>query len=42
MDRGNVSRIVTALRAKQLIKEDDKNPELVIAIPPNFFGNLEK
>lgn len=42
LDRGNVSRIVTALRAKQLIKEDDKTPELVIAIPPNFFDNLEK
>ena len=41
MDRGNVSRLVTALREKQLIKADDKHPELVIAIPSNFFENLE-
>jgi hypothetical protein len=41
MDSGNVSRLVTALREKQLVKEDDKHPELVITIPPNFFDNLE-
>lgn len=41
MDSGNMSRLVTALRAKQLIKADDKYPDLVIAIPPNFFDNLE-
>jgi DNA-binding MarR family transcriptional regulator len=41
MDRGNVSRLVTALRAKDLIKADEKHPELVISIPPNFFENSE-
>jgi hypothetical protein len=41
MDRGNVSRLVTALRAKDLIKADEKHPELVIAIPRNFFENPE-
>lgn len=37
MDQGDVSRLVKALRDKELIKPDDKHPELVISIPPNFF-----
>ena len=41
MDSGNLSRLVTALRAKGLIKADEKYPELVILIPPNFFQNSE-
>lgn len=41
MDQGDVSRLVKALRDKQLIKADDKHPELVISIPPNFFESLK-
>lgn len=41
MDSGNLSRLVTALRGKQLIRADEKFPELVISIPPNFFENSE-
>src|SRR5438128_4098246 len=41
MDGGNLSRLVMALRAKQLIKADEKHPELVLSIPPNFFENSE-
>jgi hypothetical protein len=39
MDQGDVSRLVSALRARELLKADDKHPELVISIPPNFFEN---
>jgi hypothetical protein len=41
MDQGDISRLVKALRAKELIKADEKHPELVISIPPNFFDNSE-
>lgn len=41
MDQGDVSRLVKALRDKQLLKGDDKHPELVIFIPPNFFEDSE-
>jgi|KBSSwiStaDraftv2_1062776.scaffolds.fasta_scaffold2167820_1 hypothetical protein len=37
LDPGNVSRFVRALREKHLIKDDEKHPELVISVPPNFF-----
>jgi len=37
MDQGNLSRLVKALRAKELIGADEKHPKLVISIPPNFF-----
>jgi hypothetical protein len=37
MDQGDVTRLVSALRAKELLKGDEKHPELVISIPPNFF-----
>ena len=37
MDKGGLSRLVKALKGKQLIKTDEKHPELVLAIPPNFF-----
>jgi len=37
MDQGDVSRLIKALRDKELIKGDEKHPELVISIPPNFF-----
>jgi len=39
MDQGDVSRLVSALRAKELIEADDKHPKLVISIPPSFFEN---
>ena len=39
MDQGDISRLVKALRSKELIKADEKHPELVISIPPNFFEN---
>jgi len=37
MDQGDVSRLVKALRDKELIKPDERHPELVISIPANFF-----
>lgn len=42
MDQGGLSRLVKALRAKELIKGDEKRPELALSIPPNFFDNAEK
>ena len=42
MDPGNLSRLISALRAKELIKEDEKYPKLVISIPPNFFENSDE
>lgn len=42
MDQGDVSRLVAALRAAELLKADDKHPELVISLPANFFENLEE
>ena len=41
MDQGDISRLVKTLRAKELIKADEKHPELVITIPPNFFESAE-
>ena len=37
MDDGNLSRFVSALRAKDLITGDEKRPKLVISIPANLF-----
>ena len=42
IDQGNLSRLVKALRAEQLIAADEKHPKLVISIPPNFFENQDK
>jgi DNA-binding MarR family transcriptional regulator len=42
IDHGNLSRLVKALRAKELIKADEKHPELAISVPPDFFENPEK
>jgi hypothetical protein len=39
MDQGGLSRLVKALRAKELIKGDEKRPELAFSVPPNFFDN---
>jgi hypothetical protein len=41
MDQGDISRLVKALRDKQLLKGEDKHPELALSIPPNFFKNSE-
>jgi hypothetical protein len=37
INHGNLSRLVKKLRAKGLIKADEKHPELVITIPAVFF-----
>jgi hypothetical protein len=42
MDHGNLSRMVSALRSKDLIKGDERHPKLVISIQSNFFENLEQ
>jgi hypothetical protein len=41
MDSGNLSRLVGALRGKGLIKPDERHPELVISVPPNFWDDSE-
>jgi hypothetical protein len=42
IDQGDLSRLQKGLRAKGLIKADEKHPELVISIPPNFFERSDK
>ena len=42
MDQGGLSRLVKALKAKELIKGDEKRPELALSVPPTFFDNAEK
>lgn len=42
IDAGNLSRLVKALRAEQLIAADEKHPKLAISIPRNFFENPDK
>lgn len=40
IDQGNLSRLVKALAAAQLIAADEKHPSLLLKIPPTFFeGN---
>jgi hypothetical protein len=39
IDKGYLSRLVTALREAELIGPDDKCPKLVFSIPSNFFDN---
>jgi hypothetical protein len=41
MNDGNLSRFVTTLRGKQLIRDDEKHPKLVIHVSPNFFEDPE-
>lgn len=36
IDDGNLSRLVKALRAAELIGPDDKSPKLVFPVPSNF------
>jgi hypothetical protein len=42
IDHGQLSRLAKALRAKALIAADEKQPKLVISVPPNFFENSGK
>ncbi len=42
MDSGNLSRLVAALRSRQLIGSDERQPRLVITVPANFFETLEE
>lgn len=37
IDKGQLSALVKALREVGLLKGDPKQPQLLIAIPPNFF-----
>ena len=40
IDPGNLSRLVKALAAEQLISADEKHPSLLVRIPSTFFdGN---
>ncbi len=40
MDQGGLSRLVKTLRDKELIKPDEKHPQLVISIPATFFEKI--
>jgi hypothetical protein len=42
MDQGGLSRLIKALRAKELVKGDERRPELALSVPPNFFDKTEK
>lgn len=37
IDGGDLSRLVKSLRLNSLIGPEEKQPKLVITIPPNFF-----
>jgi hypothetical protein len=39
LDQAN-GRLLKALRDRQLIKADEKHPQLVISIPGNFFEKI--
>jgi len=41
IDQGDLSRLEKALRAKDLLVTDEKNPRLIIPLPPNFFEEAE-
>ena len=42
IDVGNLSRLVKALRAAELIGPDDKHPKLVFPVPSNFIDTVGK
>jgi hypothetical protein len=42
IDQGELSRLTKALRAKELIPADEKQPKLIISVPPNFFEQSGK
>jgi hypothetical protein len=37
MDQGNLSRLVKALAAAQVISADEKHPRLLVKLPTTFF-----
>jgi|SRR6267142_559628 len=37
IDQGDLSRLVKALGTDQLVSADEKQPRLLLKIPPNFF-----
>ena len=37
IDKGDLSKLVRALRDASLIAADEKHPKLLVKIPPNFF-----
>lgn len=37
IDKGDLSSLVKKLKAAELLKDDSKQPQLAISIPPNFF-----
>ena len=42
IDPGDLSRLVKSLRDKSLLGSEDKNPKIVISVPPNFFESTGK
>lgn len=42
VDKGLLSRLEKSLRASGLLNPDQKNPALLISIPPNFFEAEEE
>src|SRR5262245_4267861 len=42
INQGDLSVLVKKLKAEELLKEDPKQPELAISIPPNFFEQREE
>lgn len=39
IDKSDLSGLVKKLKSEGLLKDDAKQPELTIAIPPNFFDD---
>ena len=42
IDRGNLSRLVKALREAELIGPDDTHPKVVFPVPSNFLDTIGK
>jgi len=42
IDAGALSRLTKDLRARGLIAPEEKNPKLIITIPPTFFDSAKK
>jgi hypothetical protein len=38
IDQGDLSRLVKALAARELIASDEKHPRLMVKVPPSFFN----
>jgi DNA-binding MarR family transcriptional regulator len=41
IDTGNLSRLVKALSAAQLISADERSPKLLLKVPANFFDEQD-